>query len=130
MNLNQVTVPSHDLEIAIPFYEKLGLNLIVKALPHYARFECPDGESTFSLHQVDQINPNNDIWVYFEVDQLDQKVAELINLGIQFDEMPEDKSWLWREARLKDPDGNQLILYYAGENRKNPPWRLMGDGDE
>jgi len=123
MNLNQVTVPSHDLEIAIPFYEKLGLNLIVKALPHYARFECPDGESTFSLHQVDQINPNNDIWVYFEVDQLDQKVAELINLGIQFDEMPEDKSWLWREARLKDPDGNQLILYYAGENRKNPPWR-------
>jgi catechol 2,3-dioxygenase-like lactoylglutathione lyase family enzyme len=106
MNLNQVTVPSHDLEIAIPFYEKLGLNLIVKALPHYARFECPDGESTFSLHQVDQINPNNDIWVYFEVDQLDQKVAELINLGIQFDEMPEDKSWLWREARLKDPDGN------------------------
>jgi len=51
MNLNQVTVPSHDLEIAIPFYEKLGLNLIVKALPHYARFECPDGESTFSLHQ-------------------------------------------------------------------------------
>ena len=125
MNLNQVTVPSHDLEIAIPFYEKLGLNLIVKALPHYARFECPDGESTFSLHQVDQINPNNDIWVYFEVDQLDQKVAELINLGIQFDEMPEDKSWLWREARLKDPDGNQLILYYAGENRKNPPWRVM-----
>ena len=98
------------MEIAIPFYEKLGLNLIVKALPHYARFECPDGESTFSLHQVDQINPNNDIWVYFEVDQLDQKVAELINLGIQFDEMPEDKSWLWREARLKDPDGNQLIL--------------------
>ena len=130
MNLNQVTVPSHDLEIAIPFYEKLGLNLIVKALPHYARFECPDGESTFSLHQVDQINPNNDIWVYFEVDQLDQKVAELINLGIQFDEMPEDKSWLWREARLKDPDGNQLILYYAGENRKNPPWRVKGMSNE
>ena len=130
MNLNQVTVPSLDLEIAIPFYEKLGLNLIVKALPHYARFECPDGESTFSLHQVDQINPNNDIWVYFEVDQLDQKVAELINLGIQFDEMPEDKSWLWREARLKDPDGNQLILYYAGENRKNPPWSVMGMSNE
>ena len=130
MNLNQVTVPSHDLEIAIPFYEKLGLNLIVKALPHYARFECPDGNSTFSVHKVDQINPNNDIWVYFEVDQLDQKVAELINLGIQFDEMPEDKSWLWREARLKDPDGNQLILYYAGENRKNPPWRVMGMSNE
>ena len=48
MNLNQITIPSLDLEKAIPFYEKLGLNLIVKSLPDYARFECPDGNSTFS----------------------------------------------------------------------------------
>jgi hypothetical protein len=38
--------------------------------------------------------------------------------------MPNNKSWLWREARLKDPDNNQLILYYAGINRQNPPWRI------
>jgi len=43
MNLNQITVPSLDLTKSIPFYEKIGLKLIVKALPHYARFECPDG---------------------------------------------------------------------------------------
>ncbi|HKK74923.1 MAG TPA: hypothetical protein VJ953_07625 [Saprospiraceae bacterium] len=30
---------------SIPFYEKLGLQLIVDALPHYARFVCSDGES-------------------------------------------------------------------------------------
>ena len=71
---------------------------------------------------------NNNSWIYFELEQLDQKVAELISLGIQIEEMPEDKSWLWREARLKDLDGNQLILYYAGENRKDPPWKLVGDG--
>ncbi|MEM7380928.1 MAG: VOC family protein, partial [Bacteroidota bacterium] len=40
------------------------------------------------------------------------------------EELPRDQSWLWREARLKDPDGNTLILYHAGENRKNPPWRI------
>ncbi|MEM6343920.1 MAG: VOC family protein [Bacteroidota bacterium] len=124
MNLNQITVPALDLEQSIPFYQQLGLKLIVKALPHYARFECPNGESTFSLHQVEQLPSGEGIYVYFECENLDQKVEDLEFRGIRFAERPSDKSWLWREARLKDPDGNQLILYWAGKNRKNPPWRL------
>ena len=52
MNLNQITVPSLNVEKSIAFYEKLGLKLIVKSLPNYARFECPDGNSTFSIHLV------------------------------------------------------------------------------
>jgi len=124
MNLNQITVPSLDLERSIPFYQKLGLKLIVKSLPHYARFECPNGEATFSLHQVQQLPSGEGIYVYFECEDLDQRVADLVDLGVVFAERPSDKSWLWREARLKDLDGNQLILYWAGDNRKNPPWRI------
>lgn len=55
MNLNQLSIPSLDLEKSVPFYEKLGLRLIVKSLPHYARFECPDGASTFSIHKVEKL---------------------------------------------------------------------------
>ena len=33
MNLNQITIPSLDLTKSIPFYEKLGLKLIVKSIP-------------------------------------------------------------------------------------------------
>lgn len=124
MNLNQITVPSLDLEVSIPFYEQLGLKLIVKALPHYARFECQVGEATFSIHQVDKLPIGEGIYVYFESDRLDEEVERLKKAGISFLEMPEDRSWLWREARLLDPDGNKIILYYAGKNRKNPPWRL------
>jgi len=125
MNLNQITVPSSDLEKSIPFYETLGLKLIVKALPHYARFECPDGSSTFSLHQqVDDFPKGEGVYVYFECEDLDEKVADLKAKGIQFELDPTDQSWLWREARLKDLDGNQLILFYGGENRLNPPWRI------
>lgn len=51
MNLNQISILSLDLTKSIPFYEKLGLKLIVKSLPHYARSECPDGNSTFSIQQ-------------------------------------------------------------------------------
>lgn len=123
MDLNQVTVPATDMVRSIDFYRTLGLRLIVEA-PHYARFECPEGAATFSIHAVDQAPVGEGIVVYFECAALDQQVADLQQKGISFDELPNDKPWLWREAHLRDPDGNRLILFHAGDNRKNPPWRL------
>ena len=35
-----------------------------------------------------------------------------------------NQEWLWREAYTSDPNGNRICLFYAGENRKNPPWRV------
>lgn len=124
MNLNQITIPSINVERATNFYKTLGLNLIVEALPRYVRFECPDGSSTFSIHKVDELPKGNGITIYFEDDNLDTLVESLKSKGIIFTSEPEDKSWLWREAHLNDPDGNHIILYYAGKNRKNPPWRI------
>ena len=124
MNLNQVTVPCSDIEKSIEFYSKLGLKLIVHSAKHYARFICPDGESTFSLMKEKGLYKNSSIKIYFEVNELDGKVEELLVKKIQFEELPENKPWLWREALLKDPDGNKLVLFSAGENRINPPWRL------
>ena len=124
MNLNQITIPSIELSRSIIFYEELGLKLIVESLPNYARFECREGNLTFSIHLVEELPVENEIYIYFECQNLDEHVDELVRKGILFEEMPNDKRWLWREARLKDPDNNQLILYYAGENRLNPPWRI------
>jgi len=124
MNLNQITVPSLNLNKSIPFYEKLGLRLIVEALPHYVRFECPDGDATFSIHLVEKLPVGDGIHVYFEMEDVDTFVKDLRIKGVEFDELPNDKNWLWREARIKDLDGNLLILYKAGINRKNPPWRI------
>ena len=124
MNLNQVTVPSRNVANAILFYEKLGLKLIVKSLPNYARFECPDGNATFSIHLTEKLPKGDGVYVYFECQDLDEHVATLKEKGIQFEKEPTNERWLWREARLKDLDGNQLILFYGGENRLNPPWRI------
>ncbi len=124
MNLNQVTLPVLNVELSIAFYSTLGLELIVQSIPEYARFVCPDKGSTLSLHRVESLPQGDGIWVYFELKNLDEYVAKLITQGIRFDELPIDKPWLWREARLKDLDGNQLIFYTAGENRMNPPWRV------
>lgn len=127
MRLNQVTVPTLDLNRSIKFYQTLGLKLIVHSSPHYARFECPQGESTFSVQLVDTLPHGDGIHVYFEIEQLDEKVEQLIAKGIPIDELPNDKRWLWREARVKDPDQNQIILFFAGTNRIHPPWRINPD---
>lgn len=123
MNLNQVTIQVTDIAKSIEFYSQLGLRLIVKA-DHYARFECPDGDSTFSLHSTDGLQSAGNTWIYFECGHLDPEVKKLQDKGFVFEALPEDKSWLWREARLRDPDGHLILLYYAGNNRKSPPWRI------
>ncbi|MEY3236913.1 MAG: hypothetical protein RI883_1014 [Bacteroidota bacterium] len=125
MNLNQITIQVLDVDKSIVFYEKLGLKLIVHTNSNYARFECEKGNSTFSLHQNNQANNENGTWIYFETEELDKKVNDLIAQGFVFEEMPKDQPWLWREARLRDLDNNLLVLYFAGENRLNPPWRKL-----
>ena len=109
---------------AVNFYRNLGLELIVDALPRYARFLCPEGEATFSIYLVDTLPTGEGVYVYFECTDLDERVAQLQSQGIVFDESPSDRSWGCREARLRDPDGNRLILFYGGKNRIDPPWRV------
>jgi catechol 2,3-dioxygenase-like lactoylglutathione lyase family enzyme len=121
MNLNQVVT---DLDRSIAFYRLLGLRLIVHAPPHYARFECPNGDATFSLHLAEPPLNNGGVWIYFENEAVDKVVQELTDQGIIIEALPEDQSWLWREARLRDPDQHLVIIYHAGVNRKDPPWRL------
>ena len=124
MNLNQVTLPATNVERSADFYRALGFTQIVSNLPSYARFECPDGEATFSLHRVASVAPDSGAVVYFECQDLDATCSALAERGIKFDSPPTDQSWLWRESYLRDPDGNMLCLYHAGANRRHPPWRL------
>ena len=124
MNLNQVTVPCLDLEKSVDFYRRLGLRLIVLDPPKYARFECPSGDSTFSLRLADHTESTSAPVVYFELDDLDQCVTDLQAAGLVFESQPRDQPWLWREAYIRDPAGNLLCVYHAGSNRRFPPWRL------
>jgi catechol 2,3-dioxygenase-like lactoylglutathione lyase family enzyme len=124
MNLNQVTIYSDKTVETVEFFKKLGLLLIVDSLPRYARLECPDGDATLSVNEFPEHTPINNIVLYFECDDLDAEVDRLKGLGLAFDEDPTDRPWLWRQAYLTDPNGNKICLFHAGENRKNPPWRV------
>ncbi|OMH31671.1 VOC family protein [Motiliproteus sp. MSK22-1] len=122
MNLNQVTLAVQNMDKATEFYRALGFTQIVDT-EHYARFECPEGESTFSLYLETEEFKNSSV-IYFEHEQLDDWVMELKSKGIKFEQEPTDQPYLWREAVLSDPSGNKIKLYWAGDNRLNPPWRV------
>lgn len=124
MILNQVTLSVRHMAEAVDFYLTMGFTQIVDT-PHYSRFQCPDGGATFSLSLDESVNEvRNDAVIYFEHKGLDSLVATLKQRGIKFDQDPRDEAYLWREAILHDPSGNKIKLYWAGENRLNPPWRV------
>jgi catechol 2,3-dioxygenase-like lactoylglutathione lyase family enzyme len=124
MNLNQITIYTNRPVDTAGFYRLLGLRLIVDSLPRYARLECPDGDATLSVHESDATPAQSAIVLYFECEDLDTEVERLREAGLTFESEPEDKTWLWREAYLRDPAGNRICLFRAGANRKNPPWRV------
>jgi hydroxymethylpyrimidine/phosphomethylpyrimidine kinase len=121
--LNQVTVPAQDLAASERFYRLLGLRQIVRASPRYARFET-EGGATFSIAADEAYTAPV---VYFECGDLDVTVAYLQQQGFRFEQEPKDEKWGWREARLRDPAGNAVRLYQAGEMRRFPPWRIEDD---
>lgn len=122
MEMNQVTLPVKNMDTAVKFYLTLGFTQIVDT-PHYARFSCPKGNSTFSL-ALDESDYSNGAVIYFETEKLDSLVDELVQKGVVFDQLPTEQRYLWKEAILKDPSGNKIKLFWAGENRLSPPWKV------
>ena len=122
--LNQVTLTGTDYRKSVAFYRAIGLRQVVDSPENgYARFEAAGG-ATLSV----QIDPEETISpttaVYLECDDLDERVEQLARSGIPFEHGPRNQPWMWREARLRDPSGNIIFLYHAGESRRFPPWRI------
>ena len=114
----------HRLRTSVEFYRKLGLKQIVDSPTPITRASRRPAAATFSV----QIDPEEKIVattaVYLECDDLDERVEQLARSGIPFEHGPRNQPWMWREARLRDPDGNMIFLYKAGEARRFPPWRI------
>lgn len=119
--LNQVTLGATDYAASVRFYTLLGLKQIVDSPDNgYARFEAANG-ATLSIHAGEAVGG---AMVYLESGALDGWCAYLARKGLAIDQWPRDEDWGWREARLRDPAGNAICLYQAGEYRRFPPWRL------
>jgi catechol 2,3-dioxygenase-like lactoylglutathione lyase family enzyme len=124
VRLNHITLIVTDLDASMSFYRKLGLKPIVLEKPRYVRFALPLGDETLSLEATGELKTESRVQIYLECPDLDATCSELKESGIEFEQEPTNMDYLWREARIRDPDGHQIRLYYAEDNRLNPPWRI------
>jgi hypothetical protein len=104
---------------------------VVDAYPGaHARLRSPNGRTTIALHVVDpgqRMNAKTEgLRLYFEVKGLDAFCKALADMGVKLDQLPKKMPWAWKHAYLRDPDGHEISLYWAGKTRLQKT--VMGEG--
>jgi catechol 2,3-dioxygenase-like lactoylglutathione lyase family enzyme len=124
LTFNHAMVYVKDVQPALEFYRNwLGFKVIedfrYEGRPVYARMRAPGGDGTIALHQAGPgaSVASNGVRLYFEVRDLDDFCRRLQKRGFYFTQLPTMMPWGWRHAYLNDPDGHEISLYWAGENR-------------
>lgn len=120
LEFNHALIYVRGLERALHFYvDLLGFKLIEEK-QGYARLRSPRGHTTLALHEPEpdqQLPEHTGIRLYFEVEELEEFCEKLKEAGVKSLQGPQEMPWGWKHAYLKDPDGHELSLYWAGEKR-------------
>ena len=124
LDFNHAMIYARDVGRGIGFYrDLLGFKLIedfrFEGQSVYARLRAPAGNGTIALHQASPGAPvaSEGVRLYFEIEPLDEFCRKLQAKGFYITQMPRMMPWGWRHAYLNDPDGHEISLYWAGENR-------------
>jgi catechol 2,3-dioxygenase-like lactoylglutathione lyase family enzyme len=124
LTFNHAMIYVKDVDRGTRFYRDLmGFKLIedfrYEGTPVYARLRAPGGDGTVALHLAGPgVSLASDgVRLYFEIRDLDGFCRKLQQKGFYITQMPRMMPWGWRHAYLNDPDGHEISLYWAGENR-------------
>jgi catechol 2,3-dioxygenase-like lactoylglutathione lyase family enzyme len=124
LSFNHAMIYLKDVGRGIEFYrEWLGFKLIEdfrhEGKSVYARLRAPGGDGTIALHQAGPgaSVTSDGVRLYFEVRELDEFCHRLRKRGFYFTQLPQMMPWGWRHAYLNDPEGHEISLYWAGEQR-------------
>jgi len=124
LNFNHAMVYTKNVERALGFYRDLLGFKLIEDFRHeghavYARLRAPGGEGTIALHltEPDAKMASEGVRLYFEIRDLQDFCRKLQAKGFYITQMPRMMPWGWMHAYLNDPDGHEISLYWAGENR-------------
>jgi catechol 2,3-dioxygenase-like lactoylglutathione lyase family enzyme len=124
LTFNHAMVYAKDVQRSLGFYrDLLGFKLVDEFRhedkPVYARLRAPGGDGTIALHLAGPGTSltSDGVRLYFEIRELDDFCRKLQAKGFYITQMPRMMPWGWRHAYLNDPDGHEISLYWAGENR-------------
>ena len=122
VEFNHAMIYTTKLAPALKFYgDVLGFEVVDDYPGAYARMKSPGGSTTIALHVLEEgkklDTKKEGVRLYFEVEELDAFCDALKNRGVTLDQMPKEMPWGWRHAYLRDPDGHEISLYWAGKAR-------------
>jgi catechol 2,3-dioxygenase-like lactoylglutathione lyase family enzyme len=124
LSFNHAMLYAKDVQRSISFYHDLmGFKLVDEfrheGKPVYARLRAPGGDGTIALHLAGPGTSlaSDGVRLYFEIRELDDFCRKLQAKGFYITQMPRMMPWGWRHAYLNDPEGHEISLYWAGENR-------------
>jgi catechol 2,3-dioxygenase-like lactoylglutathione lyase family enzyme len=122
VEFNHAMIYTTRLPRALKFYrDALGFRVVDDYPGAYARMKSPTGATTIALHIMEEgkklDTKKEGLRLYFEVEKLDAFCRTLKKRGVTFKQMPKDMPWGWRHAYLRDPDGHEISLYWAGKAR-------------
>jgi catechol 2,3-dioxygenase-like lactoylglutathione lyase family enzyme len=124
--MNVIDVVVSDIEAAIAFYRRLGLEFVVDAqMPGHAG--CDTSNGLHVMLDTDELRDKTSLgwsrptggggprtFLSFEFDSpsdVDAKYAELTDAGYRGQQEPWNAFWGMRYASVLDPDGNGVDLY-------------------
>ncbi len=124
LSFNHAMIYVKDVQRSLDFYrDLLGFKLIedfkFENQPVYARLRAPGGDGTIALHMAGPgaSLASDGVRLYFEIREVDDFCHKLRKKGFYITHMPRMMPWGWRHAYLNDPDGHEISVYWAGENR-------------
>jgi methylmalonyl-CoA/ethylmalonyl-CoA epimerase len=113
-SIGQVAIAVSNINRAIDFYrDKLGLELLFRAEPGMAFFDCGGVRLMLSI-LVGEPQDHHSSTVYYKVPDIHVATERLKSRGVKFVRDPQlaarlDDHEIWN-AFLRDPDGNLLAL--------------------
>ena len=124
LSFNHAMIYVKDVGRGLGFYrDLLGFKLIedfrYEGKPVYARLRAPGGDGTIALHEAGPgaSLASDGVRLYFEIRELDDFCRALQKKNFYITQLPRMMPWGWRHAYLNDPDGHEISVYWAGENR-------------
>jgi catechol 2,3-dioxygenase-like lactoylglutathione lyase family enzyme len=104
---------TRDLERSLAFYrDLLGFRVIDEYPRAYARLVAPKGTGTIAIHVLE---PGQ--WLDPSRGGMRLYCRRLAMQGVHFEQLPKKMPWGWQHAYLRDPDGHELSLFWAGAAR-------------
>tara|TARA_B100001123_G_C14495761_1_gene704230 strand:+ start:128 stop:472 length:345 start_codon:yes stop_codon:yes gene_type:complete len=105
--ISAVTLETKDIEVVIPFYERLGFTFKNRKGDNFVSLSFGDCFLNF-VKNTELTTPTINGRIIFHVEDVNSFYEKIVAAGIEPDMPPSDARWGERYFHVTDPDGNEI----------------------